>query len=223
VSKSHTWFATKNDAELVIAWLNDAGACQISGETLDAEWKPDGREIVLHFPTIGPVEFWPAKIETPKDGDNSPRAKRAILAKIRQRENPGRPEIDADRSAVGGLKLPEFRDNLYWVAGHVWFATARLNDVFPELGRVCQRFERFLKKHHIVFDNTKGEDKCGFGYQICQAGFVHRIFALPEAFELLQQGAFMVDYLTSPKTYSEFRRRLQLSGHEAWPGSIESR
>jgi len=214
VSKSHTWFATKNDAESVIAWLDDAGARQISGGSLDGKWEPDGREVVLHFPAIGPVELWPTTIEIPEVGDNSPRAKRAILAAVRQRENPDRPEIDVDRSAVAGLKLPEFRDGRYWIAGHVWFPTSRLKEVFPELNRICQRFERFLKKHSIVFDNTKGEDKCGFGYQICQTGIVHRIFALPEAFELLQQGAFMVDYQTSPKTYSDFRLRLQLSGHE---------
>lgn len=214
MSKSHTWFATKSDAELVIAWFREAGARQISGDRLDGEWEPDGREVVLHFPAIGPVELWPTEIKTPEVGDNSPRAKRAILALISQRENPGRPEIDVDRSAVAGLKLPELRDGRYWIAGHVWFPTSRLKEVIPELNRICQRFERFLQKHSIVFDNTKGEDTCGFGYQICHSGIIHRIFALPEAFNLLREGAFMVDYLTSPKTYSDFRRRLQLSGHE---------
>jgi hypothetical protein len=214
VSKSHTWFATKNDAELVIAWFRDAGARQISGDPLDGEWEPNGRESGLHFPSIGPVEFWPSAIDIPVVGDNSPRAKRAILAMLSLRENPGRPEIDVDRSAVAGLRLPELRDGRYWIAGHVWFPTSRLNDVFPELHRICQRFERYLKKHPTVFDNTKGEDRCGFGYQICQSGIIHRIYAFPEAFELLQRGAFMVDYLTSPKTYSDFLRRLQLSGHE---------
>jgi hypothetical protein len=79
---------------------------------------------------------------------------------------------------------------------------------------VCGRFERFLKAHPTVFDNTKGENKSAFDYQICSSGVIRRIFALPEAYALLNKGEFMVDYLTSPKTYSEFRRRLQLSGHE---------
>jgi hypothetical protein len=214
VSKSHTWVATKNDAELVIAWFRDAGARQISGDPVDGEWEPDGHEMGLHFPSIGPIEFWPTVIELPEVGDNSPRAKRAILASISQRENSGRHEIDVDRSAVAGLRLPELRDGRYWIAGHNWFPTSRLNEVFPELNRICQRFERFLRKHPTVFDNTKGEDRCGFGHQICQSGIIHRIYALPEAYELLQRGAFMVDYLASPKTYSDFRRRLQLSGQE---------
>ena len=214
MSTSHTWFATKNDAELVIGWLRNAGACQLSGDTLEGDWEPDGRELVLHFASIGPVVLWPAEIQLNDYDENSPRWRRAVLTKIRQEETPGKPQIDVDKSAVAGLRVPEFRDDRYWVAGHVWFPTSRLKDVFPELGRVCQRFERFLKKHQLVFDNTKGEDKCGFGYQICQTGIIHRIFALPEAFELLQRGAFMVDYLASAKTYSDFRRRLQLSGHE---------
>ena len=214
MSRSHTWFATKCDAESILAWLRDAGARQLSGEPVEVGWEPDGRELVLHFPSIGPVELWPTEIATPPCGDNSPRAKRTILAMISQRENPGRPEIDVDRSAVAGLKLPELRDGRYWVAGHVWFPTSKLKDVFPDLNRICGRFERFLKTHPTVFDNTKGEDKIGFGYQICSSGIVHRIFALPEAYALLKEGSFMVDYLTSPKTYSDFRRRLQLSGHE---------
>lgn len=214
MSKSHTWFATKYDAEAILAWLRDAGARQLSGEPIEGGWEPDGREFVLHFPSIGPVELWPAEIATPPCGDNSPRAKRTILAMISQRENSGRPEIDVDRSAVAGMKLPELRDGRYWVAGHVWFPTSKLKNVFPDLNRICGRLERFFKSHPTVYDNTKGEDTSGFGHQICSSGIVHRIFALPEAYALLKEGAFMVDYFTSPKTYSEFRRRLQLSGHE---------
>ena len=217
MSRSHTWFATKNDADTILTWLRDAGARRLSGEPLEGEWEPDGREFAIHFPSIGPVEFWPTEICSPTCGDSSPRAKRAILAMICQRENPGRPEIDVDRSAVAGLKLPEFRDRRYWVAGQVWFPTSRLKEAFPELNRICGRFERFLKKHPTVFDNTKGEDTSGYGYQLCTMGIVHRIFALPEAYALLEQGAFMVDNLTSPKTYADFRRRLQLSGHETLP------
>lgn len=214
MSKSHTWFATKDDADIIIAWLRDAGAEELNGKPLYGDWVPDGQEIVLHFPSIGPIEFWPHKINLPECGDNSPRAKRTILAMISQRQNPGRPEIDVDRSAVAGLKLPELRDGRYWIAGQVWFPTSKLKDVFPDLNRICGRFERFLKSHPTVFDNTKGEDKCGFGYQICSSGIIHRISALPQAYGLLKEGTFMVDYLTSPKIYADFRRRLQLSGHE---------
>ena len=214
MSTSHTWFGTQNDAELIINWLRDVGARQLDGQPLEGESAADGRELAIHFPSIGPVEFWPDEIRLPDSGDNSPRAKYAILARGQKRDNPGRPQVDVDRSAVVGLKLPEFRDSRYWVAGHVWFPTSRLKEVFPELNRVCGRFERFLKAHPTVFDNTKGENKSGFHQQICSSGVIRRIFALPEAYALLIKGEFMVDYLTSPNQYSEFRRRLQLSGRE---------
>jgi hypothetical protein len=214
MSKSHTWFGTKNDGELIIARLRDAGARHLNGIPLKDEWIADGRELVLHFPSVGPVEFWPNETSLPESGDNSPRAKRAILASINQPENPVRPQIDVDQSAAAGLKLPEHRDGMYWVAGHVWFPTSRLKVKFPELDRVCGRFERFLKTQPCVFDNTKGENKSSFAYQICSSGIIHRIFALPEAYELLKEGKFMVDYLVSPRMYADFRRRLQLAGHE---------
>src|SRR5215510_1222189 len=99
MSRSHTWFGTKSDAEPIIEWVRDAGARQLNGDPLKGEWVADGRELALHFPSIGPVEFWPDEIRMPDCGDNSPRAKREIFAAIRQRENPGRPQIDVDRSA----------------------------------------------------------------------------------------------------------------------------
>src|ERR1700720_4643521 len=106
MSRSHTWFGTKRDAELIIGWLRDAGAQRLNGDPLEGEGGADGRELAVHFPSIGPVELWPAEIRVPEYADNSPRAKREILAMIWQRENPGRPQFDVDRSAVAGLKLP---------------------------------------------------------------------------------------------------------------------
>jgi hypothetical protein len=208
MSKSHTWFATQSDTALIMRWLRDAGARRLNGDTLDCECEADGSEHGLHFPAIGPVKVLPDRIPIPECGDNSPAAKRAILAAIRQQENPGRPQIDVDHSAVAGIVFPQLRDSRYWQAGHVWFPTSRLKDVFPELNRICGRFERFLEKNPVVFDNRKGENKTVFDYQICRSGVMHRLFALPEAYALLNKGEFMVDYLVSPKQYSEFRRRL---------------
>jgi len=217
MGKSHTFFATKHDTEIILTWLRDAGARQLTGEPIEVECQPFGREIVCHFPSIGPIEIWPSEITTPSRCDNGPRAKRTILAMLSQRENPGRPEIDVDRSAVAGIKLPEIRNGRYWVAGHIWFPTSKLKEVFPGLNRICGRLERFFRTNPTVFDNTKGEDACGFGDQICASGILHRIVALPEAYALLKEGAFMVDYLTSPRMYTDFRRRLQSSGHENFP------
>jgi hypothetical protein len=207
VAKTQTWFGTNKDADLIVKWLSDAGATLIDGGALESDRKTDGTQFPIHFPSIGPVEYWPTHIKLPDCGGNSPRAKRAILASSRQEQHPGRLEIDVDRSAVAGLKLPEFRDGRYWVGGETWFPTARLHLTFPELYRICQKFERFLGKFSTVFDNRKGDDQAGFTYQLCMSGVLQKVTALPEAFELLKAGAFMVDPLTSEKMYNEFRRR----------------
>ena len=205
MATSHTWFATKNDAEQVIAWLREAGASQASGDPLEGHWEPDGREVALHFPSIGPLIYWPSTIELSEFDENSPRWRRAVLTQLEQEQSPETPQVDVDKSAVAGLRLPQWRDDRYWVAGHVWFPTSRLKSVFPELGRINGRFERFLRKQQLVFDNRKGGDNCGFPRQVCDSGVLQAIYAFPEAFELLQQGACMVDYLASPRRCADFR------------------
>jgi hypothetical protein len=45
MAKSHKWFATIADAQLVIDWLDGAGARLISGNPLRHDWPPDGREV----------------------------------------------------------------------------------------------------------------------------------------------------------------------------------
>ena len=214
MSKTHTWFGTKNDTELIVNWLKNAGATRIGGAQLDFDGVTDGREFPIHFPSIGPVTFWPSKINLPEFGDNSPRATRVIMASLKQQESPHQPLIDVDSSAVAGIKLPDFRDGRYWVTGEIWFPTARLQNVFPELNRICQRLERFLGNQSTVFDNRKGNDRTGFKNQLCMSGVLRKVVALPEAFKLIHDGAFMVDHLTSPAMYRDFRYGLQHAGHE---------
>ena len=160
------------------------------------------------------MNYWPEEIRLADYSENSTRWRHAVLAMIDREAEPSKGMIDSDRSAVAGLQLPELRDGRYWVAGKVWFPTSRLQKVFPELWRISQRFERFLRKHPIVLDNTKGRDVGGFGQQICSEGVIHKIVALPEAYDLLKAGAFMVENLVSPTAYDDFRRRLQRLGFE---------
>jgi hypothetical protein len=119
MAKSHKWFGTMADTGLVIDWLDAAGARLISGEPLCRDWDPDGNEIVLHFPRIGEVNFWPDRIRLTDLKENSPRWRRAVLAWMARREAPDARQVDVDCSAVAGLRLPEFRDSRYWVAGEV--------------------------------------------------------------------------------------------------------
>lgn len=213
MAQTHTWFATSNDAKLIVSWLRDVGAIVPGAELPKDDHPPDGREFILHLPAIGPVEYWPDDIRLSDYPESSARWRQAVLTKVRQQEHQGVRQIDTDRSAVAGLRLPELRDVQHWVSGCVWFPGSRLRETFPELARICQRFERWVRRFPTVFDNTKGEDKAGFGYYLCMSGLVRRVVALPEAHGLLERGSFMVDHMTSPKCYGEFRRRLELSGH----------
>ena len=180
-----------------------------------AELPSDGRELILHYPSIGPLEFWPDEIRLSDYPENSARWRQAVLLRGRQDRN--RREVDADRSAAAGLRLPELRDGTFWVCGCLWFPGSKLRERFPELARVCARFERWIRKFSTVFDNTKGEDAGPYSYQLCMGGILQRVVALPAAESLLQQGAFMVDHMTSPTCYNDFKRRLELSGHYAPP------
>jgi len=214
MSQSHSWFATVSDAKLIISWLGEFGAVQASGLQLaEGDFQADGREFILQFPSIGPLEFWPDEIRLSDYPEGSPRWRQAVIIKNNQQRSPSWRQVDADRSATAGLKLPELRDGQHWVSGCLWFPGSRLRDTFPELARICQRFERWVRRFPTVFDNNKGHDPSQFNYQLCMSGFVQRVVALPEAHALLEGGAFMIDHMASPKVYGEFRRRLQLSGH----------
>jgi hypothetical protein len=213
MAQTHTWFGTGTDAKMVVAWLREAGAVASDAELSESDFPTNGREFILHFPSVGPLEYWPDQIRLSDYPESSARWRQAVITTVRQRECPGVRQVDADRSAVAGLRVPELRDGQHWVSGCVWFPGSRLRDTFPELARICQRLERWVRRFPTVFDNTKGENTSRFGYQLCMSGCVRRVVALPEAHTLLERGAFMVDHMASPKFYGDFRRRLQLSGH----------
>jgi len=215
MAQTHTWFATNTDAKLIVAWLRASGAVASGTQLPEGDFPADGRELICHFPSIGPLQFWPDKIQLSDYPESSTRWRQAVITTVRQRERPGIQQVDADRSAVAGLRMPELRDGQHWVSGCVWFPGSRLRATFPELSRICQKFERWLRQFPTVFKHPKGEDDQQFDYQLCMSGFVQHVVALPEAHALLEGGAFMVDHMTSPKCYSDFRRRLQLSGHLA--------
>lgn len=204
------YFATPKDMEIIIDWLRAAGGTRLHGEPLKFDDLADGSLRVVHFPACGPLNFWPPKIELPEVGDNSPRAKRAILAMEKQIANPDISQIDVDHSAVAGLRLPELVNGQYWVAAEAWFPTCRLRQVFPELGKICGKLERFLAKHPTVFDNRKASEESLFPRQLCTGGVIQKITALPEAFELLNGGAYMIDSDASEFVCRQFLYDLSL-------------
>lgn len=211
MAQTHTWFATAEDLKLVLDWLREAQAEILGISPFPSELAADGRELILHFPSIGPLEFWPEEINLSDYPENSARWRQAVL--LRGREQSHQRQVDADRSAAAGLRLPELRDEKFWVSGCLWFPGSNLRQTFPDLAPLCGRFERWVRKFPTVFDSTKGEDKGPFSYQLCMGGIMQRVVALPAAELLLQQGTFMVDHMTSPRCYSDFKRRLELTGH----------
>lgn len=211
MAQTHTWFATADDLTLVLDWLREAQAEVVGVSPFPVALPCDGRELVLHFPSIGPLEFWPEDIRPSDYPENSRRWRQAVL--LSGRQDTHRRQVDADCSAAAGLHVPEFRDNAFWVAGGLWFPGSRLRQTFPDLARLCSRFERWLRRFPTVFDSTKGERQSPCPDQLCMGGIMQRVVALPAAESLLREGAFMVDYMTSPKCYNDFKRRLELGGH----------
>ena len=110
MAQTHTWFATNTDAKLIVAWLRASGAVASGTQLPEGDFPADGRELICHFPSIGPLQFWPDKIQLSDYPESSTRWRQAVITTVRQRERPGIQQVDADRSAVAGLRMPELRD-----------------------------------------------------------------------------------------------------------------
>src|SRR4051794_17267282 len=105
MAQTHTCFATTADTRMIVSWLRDAGAVGHGAELPQGDCPADGREFILHFPTIGPVDFWPVEIRPSDYPEGSARWRQAFLTIARQRERPEVRQIDADRSAAAGFRV----------------------------------------------------------------------------------------------------------------------
>lgn len=205
MSKTHDWFATGDDLKLIGEWLKSAGAVVAATGLSPVNMVADGSEVVLHFPNVGPIELWPDDIELADYPVNSNRWRRALIAREQNK-----PMVDADRSAAAGLLLPEFRDDLFWISGSLWFPGANLKTSFPELNNICSRFERWIKRFPIIFDNRKTEVFSPYSRQLLIGGIIHKVVALPAAEQLLKDGAWMVDHNQSPFQYRGFKLKWEM-------------
>jgi hypothetical protein len=212
MAKAHYWFGTEKDNPLVLEWLKAAGAIPRNTSFEAVDYTKD-KEIVLHFPAIGPIEYWPQTIHLSGYDGSTPRWKSAAIASIAQQEHPERRQVDADHSAIAGLALPYKKNELFWTTGECWFPTTNLGKAYPELNRICGRFGRWLSKHELIYDYKGKELFNPFGYNLagCE-GFVRKVYALPDAYQMLVDGAFMVDRIISAKRLHEFVRSLELRG-----------
>jgi hypothetical protein len=57
MAQKHTWFAAGTDAKMVVAWLREAGAVASNAELPESDFPVAGREFILHFPSVGPLEW----------------------------------------------------------------------------------------------------------------------------------------------------------------------
>lgn len=209
MSTSHTWFATDKDFPLIADWLISSGAQPVDAALSIETISTDGSEYVLYFPAIGTPEFWPDHVNLADYAENSTRWRQAVLTKIGTEHRPQRRMIDPQKSPAAGLKTPYLREGQHWVSGSLWFPTSNLKKVFPELAKICGRFERWIRKFPMVFDNRKGDNQTTFDRQICHSNIIQCINALPNAYSLLNDGACMVDYMTSDFTFQSCTKRWQ--------------
>ena len=100
MAQRNTWFATSVDAQLVVSWLRDTGAVGHDNPLPTAACPSDGREFILHFPSVGPIEFWPDEVRPSDYTEGSERWRQAVIIAHSQKEHPGQRQVDADRSAA---------------------------------------------------------------------------------------------------------------------------
>jgi len=219
MSQSHYWFSVASDYQMVINWLVNEGAVASGGSFRAHEQK----EIVLLFPAVGAITYWPDSIRPSEYPESSPRWRDAVIAMEWQKRNPGKRLVDPDFSAVAQLRPPYQKPEGIWVGGELFFPGSKLKERFPALYSLCGRFERWLRKNPLVYDNTRRELFSPFQWSLCTSGTVKKVFAFPEAHRLLESGACMCDWGVTDFVYSKFLRALELQGRSGELGGAASR
>jgi hypothetical protein len=211
MGKNLTFLAANSDIKDVTEWFAPYAPSVFNGGLEELPYL-ERRTLILHFRSIGPLNYWPDNISLKDYPENSSEWRQAVLLLAGRREGNTRRDIHANTSACVGYDPPYKTLEGLWVSGTIWFPQENLKARFPELAKMNGRLERFLAKQELVFDNTKRERFEAFPQLFCEAGIVQRIYAFPEALALLRNGSPMVDRMVSPKCYKEFLRRLELQG-----------
>ena len=145
-----------------------------------------------------------------------------MLARNLQQNRRGGPIIDPDKSATATLCCPFRRSGRFWTTSELHFTPSNLKETFPDLNRVCNRFHRWLQKSELVYDNTRRELLSPFEYNLSGMNYcVRRVYALPEALALLQNGEIMIDWNMNDSTYEALLKTLRLRGIEVEPAGPE--
>ncbi|MBK9163101.1 MAG: hypothetical protein IPM21_04190 [Acidobacteria bacterium] len=207
MATAHTFLATDEDLPLVLNWLRDAGAVPVADGLEVTEFGATGHEIAFYFPAIGKIEYYPSKIDISQYPENSATWLQAFLCRLRQENDQDRKIVDSNKTPSAGLKLPDLREDRFWVTGEVWFPTVNLRKTFPELAKICGRFERWIRKFPCVFDNRTSDRKNLYPNQLAQADIVKCINALPHAHSLLENGHHVFDHMVSQGSTEHWKKK----------------
>jgi hypothetical protein len=204
MSTSHEFLALPEDFAVVDEFLRTRGADLLARD-------PERSSLIYHFSALGPVTFWKAGAVT--EASTQSQWKAAMMAELRQRESPEIPQINQFESPVAGATPPTERVPGVWNSSSVWFATPRLRETFPALAKINSDFQRWLRRHPLVFDNTGRETFNADPFHLAGfTGLVIKVFALPLAAERLSAGGYFVHQITSATTFSDFLRQAELRG-----------
>lgn len=201
MAKNHYFLGTQEDSAQLHSWLIANGAEVLL--RFNEQGTSTESSVVFSFPKIGGVNFWPEKIDASVYPEGSDRWKKALLNTEVQQQNIGRKVIDYDRSAVALLHEPCLKDGIAWVMGELSFPAAKLKETFPELQSINSAFGRWLRKNQLVYDWTGKEIFRPYASNLLGVSNCIKVFALPNAFELLKGGTLFVDRLISPKKFDE--------------------
>jgi hypothetical protein len=212
MAKTHYWFGTDRDNPTIFDWLYSNGAVVLD-ETFSSADYLSAKSFTLHFPAVGPLVFWPETIDVVQYREGSSKWKAAMLARLSQKENPGRRIIDTDQSPMALIFVPYKKNQRFWTTGELHFKGTNLKESFPELNKLNTQFERWLRKHELIYNWAGRELFSPFDYNLgVTEGVVRKIFALPDAYKLLQSGNIMIDYHMNDFPFEKFLKKLRLRG-----------
>jgi hypothetical protein len=103
-------------------------------------------------------------------------------------------KIDAERSPIVTLHLPQIRRGVLWTVGEVNFRSTNIRSVSPRLEAVHKAFRRWLAGFDLVFENRQGvESPLGYYLEGSSKNWGSgKIYALPSGLAALQRGQYFV-------------------------------
>lgn len=120
--------------------------------------------------------------------------------------------VDAKRSPVVNLVLPQVRRDILWTVGEVHFLVTPQRTQSQSIDNVARSFARWLKKHDVAYDQAlKAENPLGY-YLEGSSKNRGTIYALPSGFSELKNGRYFVADQDNQVHLDRVCRALRLRG-----------